>query len=276
MLDEQRERVRELNDLEIGVDGFVREQIEFVRFAARVAEFLQAFAIRLGAFFGRTEQRARGGKGIAHEGVTALEQTVILVDLRLRADRVRDGVVGGENVAGMGTIPHLLLEGFFLRRLGGENRSGIKSILAAIIDFARILHADEIVLRPARVLLAAITPGAQRDFEALDARDDIWVLRVAQKFQLRHRELSVGAARMARDKREVALLRAVLGPFDIVLNLRRLVILVHAKETHIEAVPGKLEVVRIAAEKGDLLLGREYEADVCILLESIYVVRAAL
>src|SRR5205814_697916 len=67
-----------------------------------------------------------------------------------------------------------------------------------------------------------------------------------------------------------------LRPLQVVLNLRRLAVFVDPEEAHIEVEARKLEVVRIAAEERDLLLGREDQADVGVALETIKMIRAAL
>ena len=63
-------------------------------------------------------------------------------------------------------------------------------------------------------------------------------------------------------------LRAVRAPLQVVLDLGRLAVLVDAEEADVEVVARVLEVVRVAAEEGDLLLGGEDEADVGVLLEA--------
>ena len=54
--------------------------------------------------------------------------------------------------------------------------------------------------------------------------------------------------------------------FRIVLELRRLAVLVGAEEADVEVVARVLEVVRIAAEEGDVELGGEHQADVGVFL----------
>ena len=71
-------------------------------------------------------------------------------------------------------------------------------------------------------------------------------------------------------------LRAGLAPLQVVLDLGRLAVLVDAEEADVEVVARILEVVRIAAEEGDLLLRGEDQAHVGVLLEAIEVILAAL
>ena len=84
--------------------------------------------------------------------------------------------------------------------------------------------------------------------------------------------MPVGAARVAGDEHQLAVLRPGLAPFEVVLELGRLVVLVDAEEADVEVVARVLEVVRVAAEEGDLLLGGEDEADVGVLLEPVEVI----
>ena len=60
------------------------------------------------------------------------------------------------------------------------------------------------------------------------------------------------------------------------LHLRRLAVLVGPEQAHVEIEAGKLEVVGIAAEEGDLAFGSEDEADVGVLLRPVEVIGAAL
>ncbi len=60
------------------------------------------------------------------------------------------------------------------------------------------------------------------------------------------------------------------------LDLRRLAVFVGAEDADIEIEARILEVVRIAAVKGDLLLGREDEPDVVVTFVAIQIVDAAL
>ena len=59
------------------------------------------------------------------------------------------------------------------------------------------------------------------------------------------------------------------------LALDRLVVLVDAEEADVEVVARVLEVIRVAAEEGGLLLRGEDDADVGVLLERVEVVLPA-
>ncbi len=85
-----------------------------------------------------------------------------------------------------------------------------------------------------------------------------------------------GAAGIAGDENEVAVLRAVGAPAQVVLDLRGLVVLVGPEEADVEAVAGVFEVIRVSAEEGDVELGGEDHADVGVDLVGVEVVLAAL
>src|SRR5262249_44008405 len=71
------------------------------------------------------------------------------------------------------------------------------------------------------------------------------------------RELPVGFARAAAYENQFTVVRPAGIEFQKVLDLGRLAIFVDAKQTDVEIVARILEVVRIAAEEGHLLLGSE-------------------
>ena len=69
---------------------------------------------------------------------------------------------------------------------------------------------------------------------------------------------------------------ARLAPLQIVLELGRLAVLVDAEEADVEIVARILEVVRVAAEEGDVLLRREDQPHVGVLLVAVEMVLPAL
>src|SRR5439155_14456996 len=89
-------------------------------------------------------------------------------------------------------------------------------------------------------------------------------------------KLSIRFTRAAADEGQFAVARPVRVPLEKMIDLRGLAILVNAKETDIEIITGILEVIRVAAKKSHLLLGREDEPDVVVTFVSIQVVSAAL
>ena len=88
--------------------------------------------------------------------------------------------------------------------------------------------------------------------------------------------LAAGAARVARDEGQVAGFEPALGPLEEVLGLVRLAVLVDAEDREVQVVAGEGEVVGVAAEEGDLLLGGEDQPHVRVLLVAVDPVLAAL
>ena len=84
---------------------------------------------------------------------------------------------------------------------------------------------------------------------------------------MRHGVQPVGLARMAGNEHQLAVARAGEAPFQVVFDLGRLAVLVDAEEADVEVVSRVLEVVRVAAEEGDLLLGRKDQPHIRVFLE---------
>src|ERR1043165_5460919 len=81
---------------------------------------------------------------------------------------------------------------------------------------------------------------------------------------------------MAGHETQTAFLGPRLAPLEIVLNFRRLPVLVRAEKTDVQVEPRILKVVRVAAIESDLLLGREDDTPVRVALEPVEGIAAAL
>ena len=81
---------------------------------------------------------------------------------------------------------------------------------------------------------------------------------------------------MAGDEHQFAVARAGLAPLQVMRRLRGLAVLVGAEQADVEVEARVLEVVRVAAEEGDLLFGREDQPDVGVFLVAVEVILAAL
>src|SRR4029078_11359337 len=81
---------------------------------------------------------------------------------------------------------------------------------------------------------------------------------------------------VAGNENEFVSLGPGLAPFEIVLDLGWLIVLVNAEKARVEIVPRKCEIIGVAAEKRDLLLRREDKPDVRIAFVTIEMVHAAL
>ena len=99
---------------------------------------------------------------------------------------------------------------------------------------------------------------------------------VAHLSKLADRQLAVGPPGMTADERQLAVAGSLRIPFQEMLDLRRLAVLVSAEDADIEIVARILEIIRIASVKRDLFLRREDEAHVVVAFVAIEMVNAAL
>src|SRR5437016_12668680 len=81
---------------------------------------------------------------------------------------------------------------------------------------------------------------------------------------------------MPRNENQIIFRRAFLAPLEIMLELRRLPVLVGAEEANIQIIAWILEIIRVTAEEGNLLLGRENKANIGVALELVKVIKTAL
>ncbi len=80
---------------------------------------------------------------------------------------------------------------------------------------------------------------------------------------------------MPRNEDQVAVFDASLRPLQIVVEMRRFVILVDPEESDVEIIAGICEVIRIAAEERDTEFRRKHEPDIRVLLVLVEVVNLA-
>src|SRR5947209_914834 len=81
---------------------------------------------------------------------------------------------------------------------------------------------------------------------------------------------------MTGDEDEIVLIRPPFAPFEVMLQLRRFSVLVGAEETDVQIITRIFEIVGVAAKKGNLLLRRENDPDICITLETVKMIASAL
>ena len=91
-----------------------------------------------------------------------------------------------------------------------------------------------------------------------------------------HGVQAIGLARVTGDEDQLAVGRPARRPLQVVLDLGRLAVLINAEEADVEVIAGIFEIVRIAAEEGDVLFGREDQADVGVFLVAIEMVLTAV
>jgi len=102
------------------------------------------------------------------------------------------------------------------------------------------------------------------------------LIEIALKLKLRDRILTLCTARMPRHKDQFAIGGAGGIPFQIILRVDRLAVLVNAEQRHIQVVARIREIVGVAAEEGGLVFGCEYQPHIGILPITVKPVFAAL
>ena len=83
---------------------------------------------------------------------------------------------------------------------------------------------------------------------------------IAIDLELRHRVQPLRRSRIAGDKHQIAVARALGVPLQIIRRVDRLSVFIDAEQRHVQVVARIREVVGIAAEKRGLLFRREHDA----------------
>src|SRR3989442_996410 len=81
---------------------------------------------------------------------------------------------------------------------------------------------------------------------------------------------------MSGDENEISIGSPLGIPLQILSALDRLPVLVHTQDCEVEVISWKSKIVGVAAEERHLLLGREYEPHIRVLLVAIQPVLATL
>src|SRR5512141_2359650 len=102
---------------------------------------------------------------------------------------------------------------------------------------------------------------------------DKWVRDVPEKLELGHGVQTAGASRVPWDEDQLAVLDTFPAPAKKIGRLGWAIVLIGAEERHVEAITRIVEVVRIAAECGDAIFGREDQTNVRVLLVPVKMVR---
>ena len=170
---------------------------------------------------------------------------------------------------------HGLAEGFFLGHAAGHDGRVLQAGQSARAGFAAVGHAVETAFRPAGVLLAPLAEGAVQQLPAAHLFERIRQRLIAEKFEVRDGVQPVGMGRIADDEHQFVFLRTGRAPGKEIFRFGRLAVFVNAEEAHIQIEARILEVVGIAAEEGDILLGREDQPHVGVFFEAVEVVQPA-
>ena len=214
--------------------------------------------------------------GIGIEGDEAFEEALARGNLGDGLLRVRDAGKRGEGVLAVGAIGEVFLESGLGGDFGAEEFRIMQCGDGTVPGFAGILDTEEFIFGAAGVLGVAVAPVREEDFAALQERELVGKLVIADVFKFRYREEAAGGSGVARNEGEFAVLGTFRGPLEGVRGLNGLAVFVDAEKAHIEVVAGIFEIIGIAAEERDALLRGEDEADVGVFLEAVEVIGAAL
>ena len=176
-----------------------------------------------------------------------------------------------------------------LRRIGGEGhaqqiffggllgheRFVLQAGLIAADSLERILHAEKIFVRDFVVFPGFGAELLQHRIAASERLENQGIGHVAEQVELRHGVQPARGSGIAGNKNEVAVLDAGGGPFEVVVEMRGLIVLVDAEEADVQIVAGILKIVGVAAEKGGIEFGREDQTHIGVLLIFVKVVHRA-
>ena len=141
---------------------------------------------------------------------------------------------------------------------------------------AAVLNCEKFLFRLAECLGASAAIFQQKRFPRLEHVQSQRQLDVPQILKARQRIQPVSPSRVAGDENQVPLLRSRRAPSQVMLDFRRLAVLIRPEKANVEVVTRILEVVGVAAEERDVELWSEDQPNVCILLVCVEVVLAAL
>ena len=151
-----------------------------------------------------------------------------------------------------------------------------QSRLPTVVGLPAVLHSEQIFPRLAGVFLGSRAISGQKHFHAVETLQRKWNANISLVFEFRHGHLAAGSPGMSRDEDQFPICGTVGTPFQIVLDLSRLPILVNPEETNIQIVARVLEIVRIAAIERDLLFGSENQPHISVFLEPVKLVGSSL
>ena len=170
-----------------------------------------------------------------------------------------------------GIAPHIGGKRCIVGGKVGINLEGAKNMVGAFWQPNGVVcDLDALETLPPREMRCGLGEMAKYHFltgDDLLAMDE--VERVARCVEIK-------ADVVAGDEREIAVLDAVLAPFEVVRNLGRLIVFVNAEKADVEVVARKREIIGIAAVKRNLLFRSKDQTDVGVAFETIEVVLAAL
>src|SRR6185295_12819864 len=187
---------------------------------------------------------------------------------------LRPGVTEGaaELLAGGDLRLDLLL----LLRLGLEQRIDVQRVELLALHLQRVLQSVQWHFGDVASLIAGLRELQQAPAQLRATQQRQWQIDIPQRLQLRHREQALCGARVAGDEYRLVHRRTREVDPQEIRCCGGLAILVRAQHRHVEAPARELEVVRVAAELRDAVLGREHEAHVVVALVLVQPVLPAL
>ena len=274
LLDRGPELAAERRLLEVVVDRRRREQPVLEDLEVRVDVLLEPLLVRL-LHLGR----------VAHDLAGDLEQP--------RAREAHQELVGGARrrlLLGrrdrgpgvpargleLGVARHARAQLLLLGRFRGHRLRVDERAQPSLERLLAVLEAEDLRLRPSRLLGAARGVLAQHGEAPLDELEAQRQLDVAHQLELGLRIEARGRAGVARDEDEVAVRHPRRREREVRLRLRGLAVLVGPYQADVDVVAGEGEVVGVAAKKCDLLLRSKHQPHIRVLLVAVQVELATL
>ena len=147
--------------------------------------------------------------------------------------------------------------------LGGQHRRVGQCLQPAGVDLEAVLDAEHLVLGVLRGAGAGAAVFPENAVQGRKIAIGRGQLEITQQLQLGHRFLARGRARIAGGEHQLSILRAG-GVEREELRVRRMAVVVRTQERHVEVVAREIEIVRIAAEEGRVLVRREHQPHVLV------------
>jgi hypothetical protein len=274
----EREARSEALDLEVDVERVRREQAPLQGSSARIGVLAQALATGLGQLLGHAHEVDGDAEQLGTQAqATAPQRHEARVHLTLDLAALLDLIPSVAPLRlPLGVLVHGGAQGVLGAGLGAQQLGLVQGRQHAGVGLAAVLHAEQVPGGDALVLGRAPGEVGELHFHSPQAVQDVRVLQIAQQAVVGHAVEPRRAPRVAGDEDQVPLPAAVRAPIEPVLGPQRGAVLVDTEETHVEGVARILEVVRVAAEEGRLLLGGHHQTHVRVALVAVQVVAAAL
>ena len=243
----------------------------------RVGVFAQAFAVRLAALGRGTDQPAGVTKELRPRTRSRLQKRQGGVQLGTRDLRLGNL---GPGIAELGLQTrigiHLGLQVRIGLALGLDQRRIEQRQLRTAQRLDRVLDPKQAAAGDAGVLGALLGEAGVAPAQFGQLHQQRWAHHVAHSHELWCGQEPIGAARIAGDEDEVAVLRRARVPLEMLRCDDRPAVLVEPQKREIEVVAREVKVVGVAAKKRGLHLGRKDEPHVGIFAVGVELVLTAV